>query len=46
MIDSKDKKSLTEFLKNTEYKGKDEYLSTSEYRDHFNGERLYNKNTK
>jgi hypothetical protein len=41
MIDSNDKKSLTNFLDSIVYKKKDDFINTSEYRDNFDGERLY-----
>lgn len=42
MINSNDKQSLAKILSETQYKTKNDSLSTSEYRDLYNGDRLYN----
>ena len=41
MIKSNDKKALAKLLEETNYKIKEESVNTSEYRDVYNGDRLY-----
>jgi hypothetical protein len=46
MINSNDKDALTKLLLTTEYKKKDDLLNASEYREQYNGDRLYDKSSK
>jgi hypothetical protein len=41
MISSNDKEGLTKLLENTQYRAKKDLLSSTEYRERFNGERLF-----
>ena len=45
MIDSKDKFALTKFLETTEYK-KEDLLSSTEYREYYNANRLFDNMSK
>ncbi len=46
MIDSNDKNALTKFLETTQYKKREDLLSSTEYREAFNAERLYENMSK
>ncbi len=43
MINSNDKQALINFLQNTEYKKSNDLNVSSEYREKFNGDRLFEK---
>ena len=46
MISSSDKDAITKLLETTQYKSKSDLLASTEYREKFNGERLYENQAK
>jgi len=41
MLNINDKNAIVEFLEKTEYRKKDDFLSTTEYRESYNADKLY-----